>query len=83
MTPMRGAAPRIGREMPERIPSRAWRRWRNALPSDGSVGAVFEIKLGGRQSIIRRIHEIDGEVLLDIADWLGLPEQEGEEEAEA
>jgi hypothetical protein len=69
--------------MPERIPSREWRRGLHALPSDGSIGAAFENKLGGRQSIIRRIHKIDGEVLLDIADWLGLPEQEDDEEAAA
>lgn len=40
------------------------------LPFDASVADEFRQKLGGREKVLSRSHYIDGQVLLDIADWL-------------
>ncbi len=50
------------------------------LHSDGTVASAFEEKLGGRLKL-RRQHIIDGQVLLDIHDWLHLAEDEEEASA--
>ena len=48
----------------------AYRTIHYELTFDGSIADEFEQKLGGRERNLSRRHYIDGQVLLDIADWL-------------
>ena len=48
----------------------AYRTISYELPFDASVTDEFRQKLGGREKVLSRMHYIDGQVLLDIADWL-------------